>query len=92
MIQEGDEHRRQISGAPLASMMCIENPERNHTCSTSRRGKTTEFYDSYNPYNLVIIILVHASYSSLASFPGPFACREEGLVSTACAYAKYIVL
>ena len=24
---EGDEHRRQISGAPMASMMCVENPE-----------------------------------------------------------------
>ena len=26
-VEEGDEHRIQISGAPLASMMCIENPE-----------------------------------------------------------------
>ena len=26
-IEEGDEHRRQITGAPLASMMCVENPE-----------------------------------------------------------------
>ena len=26
-IAEGDEHRRQISGAPQASMMCVENPE-----------------------------------------------------------------
>ena len=26
-IEEGDEHRRQISGAPMASMMCVENPE-----------------------------------------------------------------
>ena len=26
-IEEGDEHRIQISGAPLASMMCVENPE-----------------------------------------------------------------
>ena len=26
-IDEGDEHRRQISGAPMASMMCVENPE-----------------------------------------------------------------
>ena len=26
-IEEGDEHRRQISGAPQASMMCVENPE-----------------------------------------------------------------
>ena len=25
-IEEGDEHRRQISGAPMASM-CVENPE-----------------------------------------------------------------
>ena len=27
MIEEGDEHRIQISGAPMASMMCVENPE-----------------------------------------------------------------
>lgn len=26
-IEEGDKHRRQISGAPMASMMHIENPE-----------------------------------------------------------------
>ena len=28
-IEEGDKHiyRRQISGAPTASMMCVENPE-----------------------------------------------------------------
>ena len=26
-IEEGDEHRRQISGAPIASVMCVENPE-----------------------------------------------------------------
>ena len=26
-IEEGDEHRMQISGALLASMMCVENPE-----------------------------------------------------------------
>ena len=26
-IEEGDEHRRQISGAPMASMMCVENAE-----------------------------------------------------------------
>ena len=26
-IEEGDEHRRQISGAPMASMMCVDNPE-----------------------------------------------------------------
>ena len=41
--KEGDEHRRQISGAPMASMMCVENPEisseiicvkeRNHSIS-----------------------------------------------------------
>ena len=23
---EGDEHRRQISGAPMATMMCVGNP------------------------------------------------------------------
>ena len=27
VIEEGDEHRIQISGAPMASMMCVENPE-----------------------------------------------------------------
>ena len=26
-IAEGDEHKRQISGVPQASMMCVENPE-----------------------------------------------------------------
>ena len=26
-IEEGDEHRRQISGSPMASMMCVENPD-----------------------------------------------------------------
>ena len=26
-IEQGDEHRWQISGAPQASMMCVENPE-----------------------------------------------------------------
>ena len=26
-IEEGDEHRSQISGAPMASMMCVDNPE-----------------------------------------------------------------
>ena len=36
-IEEGDEHRRQISGAPMASMMCVENPESSIEiiCSTS---------------------------------------------------------
>ena len=27
VIEEGDEHRIQIPGAPMASMMCVENPE-----------------------------------------------------------------
>ena len=27
VIEEGDEHRIQISGAPMASMMCVKNPE-----------------------------------------------------------------
>ena len=27
VIAEGDEHRIQISGAPMASMMCVDNPE-----------------------------------------------------------------
>ena len=27
VIEEGDEHRIQISGAPMASIMCVENPE-----------------------------------------------------------------
>ena len=26
-VEEGDEHRRQISGAPMTSMMCVHNPE-----------------------------------------------------------------
>ena len=26
-MPQGDEHRKQISGAPQASMMCVENPE-----------------------------------------------------------------
>ena len=27
VIEEGDEHRMDISGVPMASMMCVENPE-----------------------------------------------------------------
>ena len=27
VIEDCDEHRIQISGAPMASMMCVENPE-----------------------------------------------------------------
>ena len=38
-IEEGDEHRRQVSGAPQASMMCGENRESfrhsYHVCCTS---------------------------------------------------------
>ena len=40
-IEEGDEHRRQISGAPMASMMCLENPEsfRDIVCVAPAEGK-----------------------------------------------------
>ena len=40
-IEEGDEHRRQISGAPMASMMCVKNPEstRNVICVASAEGE-----------------------------------------------------
>ena len=40
-IEEGDEHRRQISGAPMASMMCIENPEsfRDIICVAPAEGE-----------------------------------------------------
>lgn len=40
-IEEGDEHRRQISGAPMASMMCVENPEstRNVICVAPAEGE-----------------------------------------------------
>ena len=40
-IAEGDEHRVQISGAPQASMMCIENPEsfRHIMCVAPAEGE-----------------------------------------------------
>ena len=40
-IEEGDEHRRQISGAPMASMMCLENPEsfRDIVCVAPAEGQ-----------------------------------------------------
>ena len=40
-IEEGDEHRRQISGAPMASMMCVENPEssRDIICVVPAEGE-----------------------------------------------------
>ena len=40
-IEEGDEHRRQISGAPMASMMCVENPEssRDIICVAPAEGE-----------------------------------------------------
>ena len=40
-IEEGDKHRRQISGAPMASMMCIENPEsfRDIICVAPAEGE-----------------------------------------------------
>ena len=40
-IAEGDEHRVQISGAPQASMMCVENPEsfRHTMCVAPAQGE-----------------------------------------------------
>ena len=40
-IEAGDEHRRQISGAPQASMMCVENPEsfRDIICVAPAEGE-----------------------------------------------------
>ena len=40
-IAEGDEHRVQISGAPQASMMCVENPEsfRHTMCVAPAEGE-----------------------------------------------------
>ena len=40
-IAEGDEHRIQISGAPQASMMCVENPEsfRHTMCVAPAEGE-----------------------------------------------------
>ena len=40
-IEQGDEHRRQISGAPQASMMCVENPEsfRHTMCVAPAEGE-----------------------------------------------------
>ena len=40
-IAEGDEHRVQISGAPQASMMCVENPEsfRHTVCVAPAEGE-----------------------------------------------------
>ena len=46
-IAEGDEHKRQISGAPQASMMCVENPESfsQTMCVAPAEGETTKHYD-----------------------------------------------
>ena len=40
-IEEGDEHGRQISGAPMTSMMCLENPEsfRDIICAAPAEGE-----------------------------------------------------
>ena len=40
-MEEGDEHRRQISGAPMASMMCVENSEssRDIICVAPAEGE-----------------------------------------------------
>ena len=40
-IEQGDEHRRQISGAQQASMMCVENPEsfRHTMCVAPAEGE-----------------------------------------------------
>ena len=40
-IEEGDEYRRHISGAPMASMMCVENPEsfRDIICVAPAEGE-----------------------------------------------------
>ena len=43
-IEEGYEHRRQISGAPMASMMCVENPE-SFICVAPAKGG--------NPFNII---------------------------------------
>ena len=38
-IEQGDEHRRQINGAPQASMMCVENPKSfRHTLCQEKYG------------------------------------------------------
>ena len=46
-VAEGDEHRIQISGAPQASMMCVENPESfSHTmCVAPAEGEKTTKHD-----------------------------------------------
>ena len=42
-VEEGDEYRRQISGAPMGSMMCVENPEssREIICVAPAEGEKT---------------------------------------------------
>ena len=55
-MEEGDEHRRQISCAPMASMMCFENPESSSEiiCVAPAKGEKpvnimTDFEAMSNP-------------------------------------------
>ena len=69
-IAEGDEHRRQISGAPQASIMCVENPESfsQTMCVAPAEGE--------KPLNIMTDINVEAT-SNPDKFPcgtGTFSC------------------
>ena len=46
-IEEGDEHRRQISGAPQASMMCVEN------CESFRHAMCVAPAEGERPQNII---------------------------------------
>lgn len=67
-IEEGDEHRIQISGAPMASMMCVENPEsfREIMCVAPAEGERpvnimtdSNFEAMSNPdkFHMVMVLL-----------------------------------
>ena len=80
-IAEGDEHRVQISGAPQASMMCVENPESfTHTvCVASAEGE--------KPLNMMIDINFEAM-SNPEKFPygtGTFSSKRPRKLT----YRKY---
>ena len=80
-IAEGDEHRVQISGAPQASMMCVENPESfSHTiCVAPAEGE--------RPVNIMTDVNFEAM-SNPDKFPystGTFSCKRPRKLT----YRKY---
>ena len=58
-IAEGDEHRRQISGAPQASMMCVENPESfsQTMCFAPAEGERPQNIMTETNFHMVLVHL-----------------------------------